>query len=235
MSQVISFDRHQRAATEFATEASHRIANHLAMVVGMIQTQIAEVRRGPSLIRRDEVGDILRETAGKIVSVAHLHRRLAEQPQNGRIDVGDFLIEIVCELGTSLSLGDKLSVRQRLSAGCSVSTEQARILGLIVGEIVMNAVKHAHPTGIATGISIACANAKDGTLELEVCDDGVGLPEGFNSATDGGVGFGLIRTLARSLDAELRIESDDLGLCFHLAVPAENADESESQSAARPD
>jgi two-component sensor histidine kinase len=224
MSQVISLNALRNPETEFAAEASHRIANHLAMVVGMIQAQIGAVHQGPNLLRREEVSDILRATAAKIVGVAHLHRRLAEQPRGMPIEVGDFLIEIIREIGTSLSLNEKLSFRQRLSSGCVVNAEQARSLGLVVGEIVMNAVKHAHPTGIMTDISIACTRAGDGTMELEICDDGVGLPEGFDTGKDGGVGFGLIRTLAHALDAELRIESDDLGLCFHFRVPLDTTD-----------
>jgi two-component sensor histidine kinase len=221
MSQVIPFNQDLLASSGVATEASHRISNHLTMVVGMIQTQISNVRRGPAVLPRDQVSDILREAAGKIVSIANLHRRLAKLPEDGRIDLSDFLIETVSELATSLSFGESLSIRQRLNAGCHVNTEQARTLGLMVVEIVLNAVKHAHPTGITTVISIECARGTGDALELEICDDGVGLPENFDTTTDGGIGFGLIRTLARSLNASLTIKSDDLGLCFHLLVPAD--------------
>jgi two-component sensor histidine kinase len=163
----------------------------------------------------------LREAAGKVIAVAQLHRRLSQPGGHGEIDAADFMIEIVREIGSSLSLGNRLSVCQRLSGNVAIGTEQARTLALLLGEIVMNAVKHAHPTGIPTEISIACAKSKDGALALEICDDGVGLPEGFDPASKGGVGFRLIRTLARTLNAELRIESDDLGLCFHLTIPGE--------------
>jgi two-component sensor histidine kinase len=83
----------------------------------------------------------------------------------------------------------------------------------------MNAVKHAHPTGLPISFEIACTRSKDGGLVLEVGDDGIGLPEGFDTATDGGLGFRLIRALADKLNARLAIESDALGLQFRLRVP----------------
>jgi two-component sensor histidine kinase len=223
MNQVISLESYRLGTAEEMAEANHRIANHLTMVVGLIQSQIAQVMRGQALLAREEVGSLLREAASKIIAVAQLHRRLSERGEQGEIDAADFMIEIVREIGNSLSFGSQLSVCQRLSGGVTISAEQARTLALLVGEIVMNAVKHAHPTRVSTEISIACTKSKDGALELEICDDGVGLPEGFDAATEGGVGFRLIRTLARTLNASLRIESDDLGLCFHLTIPEEKS------------
>jgi two-component sensor histidine kinase len=223
MSQIVSLESYRLGMGGEIAEANHRIANHLAMVVGLIQSQISNVMRGQPLLAREEVGGLLREAAGKIIAVAQLHRRLSKRGDYSDIDAADFMIEIVREIGSSLSLGNALCVRQRLSGGVTISAEQARTLALLVGEIVMNAVKHAHPTRIATEISIACTRSNTGALEIEICDDGVGLPEGFESAKQGGVGLRLIQMLAGTLNAALRIESDDLGLCFHLTIPEENA------------
>ncbi|MGD0190886.1 MAG: sensor histidine kinase [Rhizomicrobium sp.] len=223
MSQIVSLDSYRLGTAEEIAEANHRIANHLAMVVGLIQSQISEVMRGEALLAREEVRSLLREAASKVIAVAQLHRRLSVRGEYGEIDAAEFMIETVREIGNSLSLGNALSVCQRLSGDVMISAEQARTLALLVGEIVMNAVKHAHPTGIVTEISIACVKSKTGALQIEICDDGVGLPEGFEPAAEGGVGFRLIRTLAHTLNAALRIESDDLGLCFHLTIPDEKS------------
>ncbi len=61
-------------------EADHRIANHLSLLAGMVQAQAGAVGRGPASLTRDEVRGLLQAAAGKIVSVGHLHRRLAYQP-----------------------------------------------------------------------------------------------------------------------------------------------------------
>ncbi|HXC57452.1 MAG TPA: sensor histidine kinase [Rhizomicrobium sp.] len=201
-------------------EANHRISNHLTLLAGMVQTQAGAVGRGPESISRDAARAMLQETAGKIVSVGHLHRRLSEQPHRGEINLCDYLVEACATLVSSLSLGERVSLVQRLSANCLVAPEQAQQIGLMVSEIIMNAVKHAHPTGIPVQIALACRRETDGRLTIEIGDDGVGLPEGSEATIKGGVGFKLIRALAQALTADLRIESDSLGLTFLITLPA---------------
>jgi two-component sensor histidine kinase len=200
-------------------EANHRISNHLTLLVGMVQTQVSALARGPEMLSRDAARAMLQETAGKIVSVGHLHRRLANLPHKSDVNLCDYLLEACATLVSSLSLGDRVSLVQRLIANCHVTPEQAQQIGLMVSEIIMNAVKHAHPTGIPVQISLACRREENGRLTIEIADDGVGLPEGADSSAKGGVGFRLIHTLAQSLKADLRIESDSLGLTFLITLP----------------
>lgn len=75
-------------------------------------------------------------------------------------------------------------------------------------------------------MSIVCASLDDGTMAVEICDDGVGLPEGFDPLKDGGLGFDLIRSLAHTIGATLHIESSELGLCFQMALEADREAES---------
>jgi len=200
-------------------EANHRISNHLTLLVGMVQTQASAVARGPATVSREAARAMLQETAGKIVSIGHLHRRLADQPHRGDINLCDYLLESCATLVSSLSLGERVSLVQRLIANCYVSPEQAQQIGLMVAEIIMNAVKHAHPTGIPVQISLSCRREENGRLTIEIADDGVGLPEGADSSAKGGVGFRLIHSLAQTLKADLRIESDSLGLTFLITLP----------------
>lgn len=201
-------------------EADHRISNHLALLAGMVQTQEGALARGPEVLSRDAVRAMLRETASKIVSVGYLHRRLAQQPHKDDINLCDYLIETSATLISSLSLGGQVKLVQRLIANCHVTPEQAQPIGLMVSEIIMNAVKHAHPTGLPVQILLACRRESDGRLTIEIGDDGVGLPDGFDIGEGGGVGLQLICSLVQALGAELRIESDPLGLTFLVTLPS---------------
>jgi two-component sensor histidine kinase len=62
-------------AIEYALihEASHRGANHLALLAGMVQVQATKVAKGPALVSRDDVQAILREVAGKVIGMGHPH------------------------------------------------------------------------------------------------------------------------------------------------------------------
>ena len=201
-------------------EANHRISNHLTLIAGMVQMQISALSKGPPMLSREEARGLLQETAGKIVSIGHLHRRFAEQPQVDRIDVAEFLLENCAHLVSSLSLGNRVRMRQTLCANCVIGPDQAHHLSLLVSEIIMNAAKHAHPTGLPVQMTIACRHDAAGRVVVEICDDGIGLPDGFDLAKGGGVGFRLIRSLAQSLKAKLDVESDSLGLSFIVTLPS---------------
>ena len=211
-------------ATDLLSEANHRIANNLAVLLSTVQMKSANLAKGPNLIPRDQARELLHDIASKITSVGHLHRHLAARPNMFELDAGNFLIESSVAIAASLALVGQVGIVQRLSTQCRVKPEQAQQLGLILSEIMMNAVKHAHPTGVPTQIHIDCSRAPDGSTVIEIGDDGVGLPEGFNPQTDGGTGLRLIRALAKGLGANLRIESDDLGLSFCLTLPPQGLD-----------
>ena len=204
---------------DLAKEANHRISNHLSLIASMVQMQASSVARGPEMLSRLEVRGLLRETAGKISSVAHLHRKLAEQEQTDQIELGGYLIESCAFLVSSFALKDRVGFVQHLETNCYVSPQQAQAIGLIVNEVLMNAVKHAHPTGIPVQMRLACRRLGKTGLEIEIEDDGIGLPENFDHKSGGGVGFTLIRALANTLNATLTVESDSLGTSFRMAVP----------------
>lgn len=209
--------------SDLAAESNHRIANHLAILASMIQMQRASVSRGPASLSSNEVRFILNEIAGKIVGIGHLHRTLAQRAHHQNIDLGDCLAESCHCLLSSLNLGERATVVHELDDGCEVSPEQAQPVVLIVNEVLMNAIKYAHPTGVPVRIRLACRRVNGGQLAVEVADDGIGLPEGFDATTDGGVGFTLIRSLASSLGACLAVDSDTLGTTFRIVFGGADA------------
>jgi two-component sensor histidine kinase len=210
-------------ARDLLSEANHRIANNLAVLLSTVQMKSANLAKGPHLISRDHARELLHDIASKITSVGHLHRHLAARPEAPDLDAGNFLIESSVAIVASLSLVGQVGIVQRLSTRCRVTPEQAQQLGLILSEIMMNAVKYAHPSGVTTQIHIDCSRTRDGGIAIEIGDDGVGLPDGFDPRTDGGMGFRLIRALAKGLGANLKIESDSLGLSFCVTLPPHSA------------
>ena len=204
---------------DFARESNHRISNHLALVASMVRMQASSISRGPEMLSRIAVRSLLHETAGKIAGVAHLHRKLAEEHHTDRIELGEFLIECCTILVNSLALAGRVGFVQRLDRDCYVSAHQAQSIGLIVNEVIMNAIKHAHPTGIPVEIKLACRREARDCIEIEIEDDGVGLPKNFDRTSGGGMGFTLIRSLANTLNAALSVESESLGTSFRITVP----------------
>jgi two-component sensor histidine kinase len=81
-------------------------------------------------------------------------------------------------------------------------------------------MKYAHPTGVPLIMVVDCISTQDGRLVLTISDDGIGLPEGFDTVTGGGMGFKVMRGLAAEIGAGLEIRSTHLGLSFRLSLPA---------------
>ena len=108
-------------------------------------------------------------------------------------------------------------------ATCFVDEKTAEAIGIIAGEWVSNAVKYAHPAGVPGRIELASSRRPDGGIEIQVSDDGVGLPDNFDPASEGHMGFRLVRKVADQMGAVLRSDSGELGLCMTLHIPAELA------------
>jgi two-component sensor histidine kinase len=195
-------------------EADHRIANHLALVMGYLRLKGRELADHNLQPTGDEVRLLLESVAAQIGAVARLHRSLAVSGNEGLADLGEHLQEICEPFRSSLS-GD-IQIFEDFPAGCIVPPDQILPLTQIVAEVMTNAVKHAYPAGRPGPILVRCARLQDGTIEIDITDQGRGLPPTFNPKTDGGLGFRLMRALGRQLGAQLDFTSSAIGTRFHL-------------------
>jgi two-component sensor histidine kinase len=199
-------------------EANHRIANNLSAVIGLVRMEAAAVGAQETMTGSD-VRLLLEEIAARIDAVGVLHKMLAQQPLQEAVDIGDYLRRVCAPLTSSLFGAKQLGLTQKFASDCLVSRDKVVSLALIVNELVTNASKYAHPAGVPGKVSVTCLRDANGNLVLEVADDGVGLPEGFDPETDGNVGLRLVRILCAQMDAELVFDSSSLGLCVQVVIP----------------
>jgi two-component sensor histidine kinase len=207
------------AAIDLLAEANHRIANHLSMISGLARMQGAGLREKAPHMSGDDVRSILEEFGARLETVARLHRLLASGQQRAAINLADYLREVAEGVVSCLSFAGKTELRFACDASCLVAAEKAAPLGLLVGELLTNSIKYAHPTGVAGQIRLECRKLPRGIVAIEVADDGVGLPDGFDPLGGAGMGFRLVRTLAAQLGAAIDFDNNGLGLCFALQMP----------------
>ena len=206
-----------------AAEANHRIANSLALIAGLVRLHASSIVEDRRVMSAEEIRLTLEEFGGRVETVGRLHRLLANSKQAGPVDLADYLRGLADAVVSSLSLPGQVELSHTSNAICLVDPEQSLSLGLIVGEMMTNAIKYAHPTGVTGKISVGCRKASDGAIVVETSDDGVGLPEGFDPMTGGKLGFRLVRTLATRLGADLVFDDCGIGLCFQLRLPGRAA------------
>jgi two-component sensor histidine kinase len=200
--------------------ANHRIANNLSMIAGLVRMQGSSIGESPRPMAVAEVRFMLEELGGRLETVARLHRLLASRRHEAAVDLAGYLRDIAEAVVSSLAFTGAARLRFLCDTGCLVPPERALPLGLIVGELVTNSLKYAHPTGIAGEIRVACRSSRGGGIVIEISDDGVGLPEDFDPLNAGGLGLRLIRVLAKQLGATFAFENEDIGLRFVLQMPA---------------
>jgi two-component sensor histidine kinase len=200
-------------------EADHRIANNLASLSGVIRLQRNAVSRGSEQsFTTKQVCMLLDDIGARIEVTAKLHKSLALANNGNGVNLGDFLQEIAEMIGT-LGPNGKMDLTIDNSCDGHIDPRHALHAGLITAELLTNASKYAHPTGLPVKVHIRCETGDDGSFAVEVTDDGVGFPEDFDPSTDGGLGFQLMRALANGLDAELQFEHSSLGVCGRLVKP----------------
>jgi two-component sensor histidine kinase len=187
------------------------------MLVAVVRRQLPAIEDGPLAVPRGLVADLLKDMASKILAVARLHLMLAKQPMPGEIELAKVLMAVTHELQSSGIFGDRLRVTSSLN-GYRVQASQASMLQMAFFEIATNAIKYAHPSGLPVELSLSCAETPDGGMVIEIADDGVGFPEGFDEWRDAGVGLRLVHSLVESAGGSLAIKSDPLGLTFSIEM-----------------
>lgn len=168
-------------------DTNHRIGNSLATVSSLLGLQLA--RSGS-----DEVRSALEAAQGRVHAIASAHRRLRLGADLETTDAADFLTAVVEDLSTTIP-ADKPITFQQDFATMVIAARDATTLGIVVSELVTNAVKHAFEPGRAGRVWIRFLHSPEGVPELRIEDDGQGLPEG--GATGTGLGAVIIKQLAR--------------------------------------
>jgi len=205
--------------TDLVAEANHRVANSLALLGSLVRLQARAVGKAPQPHSSAELRMMFDGIAARIATIGQIHRLLAHMPQEGTVTLNAHLKEICNSLVQAFSSELQPVHIEHHGADCQVLAKYVQPLTLVISEILTNAIKYSHPAGVPVAMGITCESGEDGTLFISVCDDGIGLPEGFDTGRDGGIGFQVIRALTAEMGAGLAIQSDNLGVTVTLTVP----------------
>ena len=148
-----------------------------------------------------------------------MHRLLSTRPGVDRAGFGAHLRELCRLFMSALTAPGQWDLNDTGICDCPVSADHFLPLSLIVTEVVTNAFKYAHPAHVPGKLTVACRREPPGAIVIEVGDDGVGFPEGFEFAAGGGIGSRTIHVLAQQIDAEIAFDSGPTGLWFELRLP----------------
>jgi two-component sensor histidine kinase len=144
---------------------------------------------------------------------------MAGQEHGEPVNLSDYLRDICETVVSSLTFLGKAKLRYGSHTDCLIAPARALPVALIVGELVTNAVKYAHPSGVTGEIMVSCNNFEN-VLVIVVSDDGIGLPDSFDPIRHGGLGLRLVRSLADQVNAKLVFNDTGIGLSVEVHIPA---------------
>jgi len=196
-------------------EIHHRVKNNLAVIGSLLYLRSGAMRDEDS--RR-----ILDECRERVRSMALVHERLYQSEDLSEVDFGEYAAELANEMLRNSSAA-RSDVRLVLDIDPTpLGIDRAIPCGLILTELISNALKHAFPDGRSGTLRVELGKGASGGLDLVVADDGVGLPESDVSDDDGTLGLRLVRSLARQLDAEITILRRRPGTEVRLCLEAQD-------------
>ncbi|KEQ05287.1 sensor histidine kinase [Pseudorhizobium pelagicum] len=182
-------------------EVQHRVANSLQIIASVL---MQSARR----VQSEEARGHLQDARHRIMSIAALQRQLSASP-GGSIELRTYFTQLCQSLGASMiAEPERLSIQVTVDDSI-VDAEVSISLGLVLTELVINALKHAFPDDRIGTIAIDYrSSGEDWTLSI--ADNGIGMPGG-EDAPKAGLGTGIVEALVKNLNGVITLTDANPG------------------------
>ena len=195
----VLLDKHNAENELLLKEIHHRVKNNLEMVKSLIALQSAQ-------IDDPATKDAMIASQNRVQSMGIIHQKLYQGTNLGSIEMKDYFINLSESILDTFNAEDRVKI-QCAMANLELDVDTAVPIGLIVNELLTNALKYAFPQDQQGVINIRLEKDREHNLKLEVSDNGIGKTAGVAPK---GTGFGsqLIELLTRQLNGKMRERSD---------------------------
>jgi chemotaxis protein methyltransferase CheR len=185
-------------------EMQHRVANSLQMIASILLLKARAVSS-------EETRQHLKDAHKRVMSVAEVQRHLHASEGIDQIDVGSYLSKLCSSLGSSMvGEGQAIDIKVMAEEG-RIGSDKAVSLGLIVTELVINAVKYAFPVSKADAQILVTYEVDDTDWKLIVSDNGVGKTASIADGDATGLGTAIVQALVKQLNAVIEDQSHMAG------------------------
>ena len=195
-------------------EIHHRVKNNLQIISSLLSLQSGYILDPQVLVQ-------FRESQGRIRSMALIHEKLYQSERLTKVDLADYMQSLVSILMRTYAANANVKLELRLRPA-SVSIDTAVPVGLMLNELVTNALKYAFPSERLGQLLVELDTDGQGQIILRVQDDGVGLKPDFQFEQASTLGLRLVRMFAKQLRANVTLHSEPghtaFDICFKEAA-----------------
>ena len=190
-------------------EVHHRVKNNMQVISSLLKLQ-------SNRIKEKQYADMLKDSQGRIKSMALVHEKLYQTKDLAEVDFNGYIKSLANSLFTSYGVNPKKIALKIEAADVALGLDSAIPCGLIINELISNSLKHAFPDDREGKISVALRSINEDAFELEISDNGIGIPDGLDFRNTESLGLHLVTILSED-QLHGKIELDRTGgTTFHV-------------------
>ena len=195
-------------------EIHHRVKNNLQIISSLLNLQAVKLK-----VENPNIADKILETQSRVKSMALIHEKLYQSYDFAKIHFNEYINSLAMYLIQSFNIPtDKIYIN--VSGGdMQVGIDTAIPCGLIVNELITNALKHAFPDKRTGKIDVEILPGQE-VCKFVICDNGIGLPQDFDFRNSESLGLQLVNTLVEQLEGEITLDRSQ-GTKFIIEFPNE--------------
>ena len=180
-------------------ELQHRVKNNLGVVTSLLDLE--EAKCSDESARR-----VLSNAIARVRSISAIYERLYLSEDLANVDLSLYIEDLARSLFSTYNLdSERVFLRIRVDR-ILLDTKRSVPLGLVLNELLSNALKYAYPAGKGGEVRVELTLDK-GSISLEISDDGAGIPDEYLSPENDSMGMTLVRMLVQQLGGALSIEN----------------------------
>ncbi len=184
-------------------EVHHRVKNNMQIISSLLTIQNTYLSKGA------DVRVALQEMQNRIKSMSIVHEKLYRSENLAQIDFRDYIVSLSASVFQSIGIGPGRIEFTIDRETVILNIDVAISCGLLINELVTNALKHAFPDGRKGVIAISMGKSSGESCRISVKDNGIGLPEGFDINARNTMGMRLIGILARQIGGTIEVHHEN--------------------------
>ena len=202
--QLLLLEEKDRLLTDkdlLLQEIHHRMKNNLSIIISLLESQ--------SLYLNNPAAQAaLQDTQNRIQAIFLLHKKLYRVSAGTKVDVPSYVLELVNHLCETFDTSNhNITITHHLEP-LSLDALEILPLGVILNEAITNTIKHAFPGNRKGRVRLSLRHLPSGNVQLQIRDNGIGLPADFRHDGEKSLGFTLINGLVNQLHGNYSIVND---------------------------